>query len=476
MKIVHRIHLSYAVNIALIFIVGFLSLQAFNELMMKFHFMEIADSLNTAFLEMRIAEKNYLLYSDKEALNSICTRITETMPALAEERENIEQVTGGNDYNRLVQLLADYRGNVRALIDGHGDETKVRDSGHALRTFSENIIKMERDKVAALIERSKSILWLAFLAVLGFALFFAQWNASSIRRSLEQIVELTHAIAKGDFSRPAKKPSPDELGAVVQAISTMSEELNLREEEMIRSKRLASIGVLVAGVAHELNNPLNNISMIAQTFAELHDKLGSDQQLEFINQIDEETERLRYTIRNLLDFAKPKEKQIASHDLNEVAQKCLGLVHNMLTIGNVRTKLNFDEQMPQLCLDEHQIQQVLVNMMINAIQAMQPGGALTVTTRFLPELERAEIEVSDTGKGIPPRQLEYIFDPFFTTKEEGGTGLGLWVSYGIIKNHGGDIRVQSAIDEGTTFTIMLPLNLDKCVRRSDSNAEQHHDH
>jgi signal transduction histidine kinase len=475
MKIVHRIHLSYTVNIALIFIVGFLSLQAFSELLLKFRFMEIADGLNTAFLEMRIAEKNYFLYNDKKALNSICTQISDTIPALSDERRNIEQVTGGIYYNRLVQLLADYRRNVRALIDGHGDEGKVRDSGHALRTFSEDVITMERNKVAALIERSKSILRFSFWAVLGFALFFAHWNARSIHRSLARIVELTQAIAKGDFSRPAKKPSPDELGAVIQAISTMSEELHRREEEIIRSKRLASIGVLVAGVAHELNNPLNNISMIAQTFAELHDKLDSSQQIEFINQIDEETERLRSTIRNLLDFSKPKEKQIASHDLNEVVQKCLGLVHNMLTIGNIRTKLNFDEELPQLCLDEHQIQQVLVNMMINAIQSMQLGGILEVSTHFLSNLERAEIEISDTGKGIPPRQLDYIFDPFFSTKEEGGTGLGLWVSYGIIKNHGGDIRVQSVVEEGTTFTIMLPVNLDTCVQRRQCDAE-HHDH
>ncbi len=473
MKIVHRIYLSDAVNISLIFIVGFFAIQAFSELMMKFHFMEIADSLNTAFLEMRIAEKNYLLYGDKESLNSICTRISETIPTLTEERSNIEQVTGSIYYNRLVQLLADYRSNVRALLDGHGGETQVRDSGHVLRTFSEDIIQMERDKVAGIIERSKSILRLAFWAAIGFALFFTQWNARSIRRALKQIVELTRAIAKGDFSRPAKKPSADELGAVIQAISTMSEELHRREEEIVRSKRLASIGVLVAGVAHELNNPLNNISMIAQTFIELHDKLGSEQQLEFMNQIDEETERLRVTIRNLLDFAKPKDKQITSRDLNEVAQKCLGLVQNMLTIGNIRTKLDFDEQMPMLCLDEHQIQQVLVNMMINAIQAMQPGGVLRVTTRFLPALERAEMEISDTGKGIPPGQLDYIFDPFFSTKEEGGTGLGLWVSYGIIKNHGGDIRVQSVVNEGTTFTVMLPVNLDKCVKRSDTNAEHH---
>ena len=462
MKIVHRICLSDLINISMIVVIGFFAIQSFDELLAKFRFTEIADGLNTAFLEMRIAEKNYLLYNDKEALNSICTRIAETVPALEHEREQIEQVTGGSDYSRLVQLLADYRSHVRALVDGHGDEKLVRESGHALRAFSESLTQMERDKVAGIIEHSKAVLRHSFWAVIFFAFLFTQWNARSIRRSLRQVEQLTCAISRGDFSAAQEKPSADELGSIVQAISAMSEELNRREEEIVRSKRLASIGVLVAGVAHELNNPLNNISMIAQTFLELHDKLGPEQQLEFMTQIDEETERLRVTIKNLLDFSKPKDKEVEPRDLNEVMQKCLGLVQNMLTIGNIRTKLAFADGMTMICLDEHQIQQVIVNMLINAIQAMPPGGVLSVSTRLLPE-HMAEIEISDTGKGIPPELINHIFDPFFTTKDEGGTGLGLWVSYGIIKNHGGEIHVKSIVNKGTTFTVTLPANLERCA-------------
>jgi len=462
MKILHRICLSDAINICLLVLIGLFAIQSFDELLLKFRFTEIADSLNTAFLEMRIAEKNYLLYGDKEALNSICTRIAETIPTLEQERENIEQVTGRSDYNYLIQLLADYRSNVRALSNGQGEENRVRESGHSLRTFSENLTKMERDKVAEIIAHSKAVLRHSFWAVIFFAFLFTQWNARSIRRSLHQVEQLTRAIAKGNFAAMTEKPAADEMGNIVQAISTMSEELNRREEEIVRSKRLASIGVLVAGVAHELNNPLNNISMIAQTFAELHDKLNSEQQLEFMNQIDEESERLRVTIKNLLDFSKPKEKEVEPHDLNEVVQKCLGLVHNMLTIGNIRTTLALADELPQIYLDEHQIQQVLVNMLINAIQAMQPSGTLRVSTSLVPMQRMLEIEISDTGKGIPPELLNHIFDPFFTTKDEGGTGLGLWVSYGIINNHGGDIHVKSTMNKGTTFTVTLPIDLEQC--------------
>ncbi|WP_417913614.1 sensor histidine kinase [Candidatus Electronema sp. JM] len=462
MKILHRICLSDAINICLLVLIGLFAIHSFDELLAKFRFTTIADGLNAAFLEMRIAEKNYLLYGDKEALNSISTRIAETVPVLEKERENIEQVTGGSDYKYLVQLLAEYRSDVLALRDGHGADKRVRESGHSLRAFSEHLTAMERDKVAQIIERSKAVLRHSFWAVIFFAFVFTQWNARSIRRSLRQVEQLTRSIAKGEFSLIQEKPAADELGSIVQAISTMSDELNRREEEIVRSKRLASIGVLVAGVAHELNNPLNNISMIAQTFTELHDKLNSGQQLEFMAQIDEETERLRVTIKNLLDFSKPKEKEMEPRCLNEVAQKCIGLVQNMLTIGNIRTKLALAENLPQLCLDEHQIQQVLVNMLINAIQAMPPGGVLSVSTRLLPEQHMAEIEISDTGKGIPPELINHIFDPFFTTKDEGGTGLGLWVSYGIIKNHGGEIHVKSTVNKGTTFTVTLPTDLERC--------------
>ena len=175
-----------------------------------------------------------------------------------------------------------------------------------------------------------------------------------------------------------------------------------------------------------------------------------------MERVDEETERLRVIIHNLLDYAKPKEQHLARADTNQVVQKVLALVKNMLDISNIKIKLTLAENLPDIYIDEHQIQQVLVNMATNAIQAMDKGGELRIASRYVEDEDRIEIEIGDNGKGIAPEFLDHIFDPFFTTKEEKGTGLGLWVSFGIIKNHQGNIRVTSQAGIGTTFTITLP--------------------
>ncbi|MDA8418202.1 MAG: ATP-binding protein, partial [Desulfobacteraceae bacterium] len=205
-----------------------------------------------------------------------------------------------------------------------------------------------------------------------------------------------------------------------------------------------------------------------QTYVEVYDHLAKEQRLGFMEQIEEQTERLRTTIKSLLDYAKPKQQQLEEKQLSEVIQKTLNLVRNMLDVSSIKLRLDLAENPPPLYIDEHQIQQVLVNMATNAIQAMKPGGELKIATRHLPDAEEVEITISDTGKGIPPELLDHIFDPFFTTKGDAGTGLGLWVSYGIIKNHQGSIHVESAVGRGTAFTITLPTckKLKRCADES----------
>jgi signal transduction histidine kinase len=237
----------------------------------------------------------------------------------------------------------------------------------------------------------------------------------------------------------------------------MSEELKNREDQIIQSKKLASLGILVAGVAHELNNPLNNISMIAQTYQEAYDGLSREQRLEFMEKVEGETERIQAVVRSLLDFAKPKELNLDKADMNEVIRTSLRLVQNMLDVSNIETVLYLAEGLPPVLIDKPQIQQVLVNLITNAIQAMSSGGRLNISTRIGKEPDTVEASILDTGKGIPQEFMPHIFDPFFSTKEEGGTGLGLWVSYGIIKNHKGNIFAESKIGSGTVFTVQLPV-------------------
>jgi signal transduction histidine kinase len=243
---------------------------------------------------------------------------------------------------------------------------------------------------------------------------------------------------------------------VITAINSMSEELAHREEQIIQSKKLASLGILTAGVAHEITNPLNNISMIAQTYDELYGSLSEKDRLEFMKKVDAETERIRKIVKNLLDFSKPKDANPKEADINAVIQKTLPLVQNMIDVSNIETTVKLEDGLPHLYIDEHQIQQVLVNLITNAVQATPAGGKLFISSRLEKGGDSVDITVMDTGRGISPEFLPHIFDPFFSTKGEGGTGLGLSVSSGIIKNHNGEIRVASKVGVGTTFTIELP--------------------
>jgi signal transduction histidine kinase len=473
MKIVHKIYLSNAVNIILILLIGVVSLHYLNELYTKFRFTAIADDLNATFLEMRLSEKNYFLYGDQAALSDISAKIEKTTLTLHEVKDDVVRAVGPASYAGLTELLDNYGRMITNLRqDGRKDQEarqRLRTVGQNLKNYSEKITALERDKVATIITKSKTILLFSFWAVVLFAISFSQQIVRNISNSLRRIVDLTQAISHGNFQPIEKKGSDDEMAAVITAINAMAKELNDREKEIVQSKRLASIGVLVAGVAHELNNPLNNISMIAQTYADVYDQLSREERINFMAQIEEQTERLRIIIRNLLDFSKPKEPHLTRAEPNEVIQKTLELVSNMLDVSNIRTTVELADVLPDIFIDDHQIQQVLVNIATNAIQAMDKGGQLTIRSRYLEKEDEVEFELRDTGKGIPPEFLEHIFDPFFTTKGEGGTGLGLWVSYGIVKRHYGNLRVESSVDGGTAFFITLP-SCNKVKRCTDVQA------
>lgn len=473
MKIEHKIYLSNAVHILLIVLIGIFALQNLNQILTKFRFTVIAEGLNANFLEMRLAEKNYFLYGDDTALDNIRGRISQTNDTLVQVRGDIIRAVGAEKFLELQDNLHVYTQSVDSISKArHRDaaaQKKLREAGQNLKTFSENITTLESDRIEAIIVRSKNILLYSFWAVILFAFLFSNLIVRNIGQSLRKVVDLTRAISRGNYPKIEEKPSNDEMGAVISAISAMAEELHKREKELVQSKRLASIGILVAGVAHELNNPLNNISMLAQTYAEVYDGLRKEDRIGFMERVDEEVERLRVIIHNLLDYAKPKEQHLAKATTNQVIQKILALVQNMLDISNIRIKLSLSEDLPDIYIDEHQIQQVLVNMATNAIQAMGTGGELRIASRYLPDHDDIEIEIGDNGKGIAPEFLDHIFDPFFTTKEESGTGLGLWVSYGIIKNHQGNIRVASQVGVGTTFIITLP-SCKKLKRCTDGEA------
>jgi len=460
MKIEKKLIISNIINGAFIILVGFFAFENMNLVLTKLRFVEIADDLNASFLTMRLAEKNYFLYHDRKALAEIHAMISSTMETISGVREDIIRAIGETDLNKLETRLKVYATVVeetrRENTWDAQTESRLREEGRKLKEFSDSITHLERKRVNDIILSSKHILIFSFWAILASALLISHFISQKIVRSLRAIEKMTKSISEGNFHRIGGFHARDELGSVMSAINSMSEELAHREEQIIQSKKLASLGILTAGVAHEITNPLNNISMIAQTYEELYEQLHEKDRREFMSKVDAETERIRKIVKNLLDFSKPKDANPSEADINVVIQKTLTLVQNMIDVQNIETTVRLEDGLPRLFIDEHQIQQVLVNLVTNAVQAMSPGGRLFIASRLGKDRDSVEITVMDTGKGITPEFLPHIFDPFFSTKGEGGTGLGLSVSYGIIKQHKGEIRVESKVGVGTTFTIELP--------------------
>jgi len=296
-----------------------------------------------------------------------------------------------------------------------------------------------------------------------------------IGRPLEALMEKAERIGRGDFSRPIDLNRNDELGSLGTSLNQMCQRLieqrqSIEQEttrriqaidQLRHADRLKTVGHLAAGVAHELGTPLNVIGGRAALIAS--GKLSDEQTRESAKAIKSETDHITDIVRQLLAFARLREPQPTSADLADVIAKTSELVQTFAERNHVMLDVQAPPKPVAAMIDSGQIQQVLTNIMMNAIQAMPRGGRITTATSTIPSAEPsipgfACISVSDDGPGMPGDTLRHIFDPFFTTKDVGdGTGLGLSIALGIVQEHGGRIEAESRPDEGTTFRILLPM-------------------
>jgi len=280
--------------------------------------------------------------------------------------------------------------------------------------------------------------------------------AHQIIRPFGRFERYTQQIAAGDFSpiQPTRKYR-DEFTNLALALNRMLKELKEREEQLIQSRKMAAIGSLTAGIAHEINNPLNNISLTIEALIDEFGEWADAEKLEMLRDAFAQVERAAVTVANLLDFTRRDETSFALLSVNDVIRSTANIVRNEVTLNNIHLVMNLSDDLSPIMGNQHNLQQVFLNLFLNAIQAMPDGGELRVTSNRQDSVVR--IDVSDTGKGIPEEILEKIFDPFFTTKEVGkGTGLGLSVSFGIIEKHHGTIRVENRVPKGANFIVTLP--------------------
>jgi signal transduction histidine kinase len=284
-------------------------------------------------------------------------------------------------------------------------------------------------------------------------LYMMRW----IMRPLTAIREASARIKQGEMS---SIPLSEDIWCsvegveLVNSLNLMLQSLNAKQNQLVQSEKLAAIGKVTAGIAHEINNPLNNISLSAEVLLEDLPNLECSERLDMVRDILVQSDRAREVVHHLLEFSRTRKSNIMEPvNLVALMENSITLVKNQFRLGGIVHRYDRPEQPVLVNGNPNQLQQVLVNLMLNAVQAMQPDGRLDLAVSS--QGKEARIVISDTGAGIPPEALSRIFDPFFTTKNE-GTGLGLSLSYAIVKDHSGEIEVESVPGQGTTFTLTLP--------------------
>jgi signal transduction histidine kinase len=332
----------------------------------------------------------------------------------------------------------------------------IRKQGNVLTQELEKIVKKESQFIQDLIGKSKTIHFLALVPVFILSVLVALFLAFNVNRPLKTIEKAITKIARGDFENIPEIKTGDEFESLVASLNNMISELNKRSKQLIQAQKLASLGRLTSGVAHELNNPLNNISTSIQILIEEIEEDDLEYKKELLVGAEKEVERGKEIVRSLLEFARERTLTLKQVNFLELVNDATKHIKSEIP-ENIRLKVEVPDNIQAIV--GLRIRSVIINLITNAVHAMKDGGEITIKAKNEFEKEGFSFQVIDTGEGIPQNIITKIFDPFFTTKDVGkGSGLGLSITYGIMEQHSGNISVSSEVGKGTTFTCFLPFH------------------
>jgi len=333
------------------------------------------------------------------------------------------------------------------------------------------------EKYADMRSNALTVLVLIVAAGMALAIGLGYFLENKIMSPVHRLIRASQQVSEGNLAPEIGPISKDEIGVLQKTFKDMVVSLEERDKQrraesenrLLQSEKQASVGRVAAGVAHEINNPLTGIL----TFTRILQRSQSigDKDRDHLQKIAESTVRVRNIVKGLLDFSRQTELDQEPTDVNRLVRTVISAMENQALIKGVTLEFNPREDLPMITLDRNQFQSVVINLLINALDATEQGGTITASTGISvsasnTDKKGVEISITDSGCGIPPENLDKLFEPFFTTKEVGkGTGLGLAVSYGIVQRHGGTIRVQSEVGRGSTFTIWIPVD-----EQSDSGS------
>lgn len=514
MSLQKKIILGFLISSVLIAVLSIYSYVNFIEVRKEIRYLELSDTLRSRTLLLRRHEKNFLLYRDAKELESVHGYINEIRGIinknsrtdggpLADLHAKIEEYEGhftrienlAQNFLSAIHKLEEKRAGyaiffpliestflespavnakqIKTLFKLAGESpilinlgeldaeiTSLRKTGEEILILSQDLDTVTREKVDRTIRISQStlLILLPLFLIVGFAALFV--ISRSVVNQLRDLARAFEKTGKGDFSVLPTPSKRDEVGMLIEAFNAMENdlidrdrEITRKNEELHQNRKLASIGTLASGVAHELNNPLNNIYLAAQILIrEIQEQQMPGIVTETVNDIFSQTLRAKRIVGDLLEFSRDKQPLFQQILVTPLVREILKNLSASGEMTAITASVNAEEEIA-VKADRHLMEQLFINLFTNAVQAMGGKGSLAVS------LSRHDgvvnIEIADSGPGIPEKDLARVFDPFFSTKEK-GTGLGLAIVYNIVRKHYGKISVKSTQGKGTTFSIQLP--------------------
>ena len=432
---------------------------------------DVLEAVNDYVVEIdkaRRFEKNFFLY--RTDLNEALESIHAAKGLLQESREDFAETVGQEQWQGIYRNLVSYEQLLDELLglerSKGGDakeltryESQLRKQGHRMILLAQDLMKKEREASDVAIAGSRRIQVYSLLFLLVFVITTAYLISGNFVRTIERFEAYARGIAAGGLAPigPSRRYR-DEFTELLLAINQMMRELQKHESMLIQAHKMRAIGTLTAGIAHELNNPLNNITITAHMLLEDFQTISDEERKDMVKDIAAESDRAKKIISNLLDFTRESETKPEPLDLVQLVKDTIDLARNQFKIAGIKAELHTVQGLPPIHGDSQQLRQVFLNLVLNAVHASTKGGKIQLLVRRTEEPGHLAVEIADHGTGIPKQVKDRIFDPFFTTKEaDKGTGLGLSVSQGIIAKHGGRIAVDSKEGKGSTFTVILPV-------------------
>ncbi len=436
----------------------------------KQRLLEITNDFTLEIIQARRFEKNFFLYGTN--LSDALENVYQAREILRRNDGELKKILGStyglilkniDQYQKLLESLANRQEIDTDKLDSVDNKEEIelglRKNGRKLVSIAEDLMQKERKAVSQILSSARTRHIYSLILLFIFLALAASFISRRVLLNVNRFAMYAHRVASGDFTpiTPAKRYC-DEFTHLAIAINQMILEIENREAVLVQSHKMRAVGTLTAGVAHELNNPLNNITLTAHMLLEDYADLDDTDRKDMITDIISESGRAKKIISNLLDFARESSSQIESLKLSELLRDTVTLASNQLKLKGIKIEFQTTDHLPSIHGDAQQLQQVFLNLILNAVDASVKGDRIQVMVLPADDPGYVAVKVIDAGTGIPDHILTSIFDPFFTTKDKGrGTGLGLSVSQGIVGKHGGRIRVSSKEGEGTTFTVTLPI-------------------